>query len=382
VLITMATIERYTASDSSARYRVRYRGPGRRQTDKRGFRTKRAAEQFAATVEVQKRDGTYVAPSAGRIPVGEWVRRWLSDRSDLRPTTRERYDGIVRTHIMPRWETVLLSAVSHADVQHWVSELTASGLSPASVRKCHRVLSLALDLAMKERLIVTNPAHGVKIARPTVSPRRYLTHRQVRALADAAGPVGKPVIYVLAYCGLRWGEMAAVRVSDVDLARRRIAVTSAVTEVQGHLVWGGTKTRQRRTVPIPAFMTPIITASVDGKDSDDLAFTAAGGGVLRYRVARASWFDAAVKQAGCPEGFHPHELRHTAASLAISAGANVKAVQRMLGHASAAMTLDTYADLFADDLEDVAMRLDRAASLDSVGKMWANDHDLEEQDHR
>jgi integrase len=211
-----------------------------------------------------------------------------------------------------------------------VSELTAAGLSPASVRKCHRVPSLALDLAAKERLIVTNPAHGVKIARPTVSPRRDLTHRQVRALAEAAGPVGKPVVYVLAYCGFRWGEMAAVRVSDVDLARRRIAVTSAVTEVQGHLVWGGTKTRQRRTVPIPAFMTPTIAASMAGKDPDDLAFTAVGRGVLRYRVARNSWFDAAVNEAGCPEGFHPHELRHTAASLAISAGANVKAAHECL----------------------------------------------------
>lgn len=115
-------------------------------------------------------------------------------------------------------------------------------------------------------------------------------------------------------------------------------------------------------------MTPTVAASLAGKDPDDLAFTAVGGGVLRYRVARTSWFDAAVKEAGCPEGFHPHELRYTAASLAISAGANVKAVQRMLGHASAAMTLDTYADLFADDLDEVAMRLDRAASLESVGK--------------
>ena len=371
----MATIERYTASDGSTRYRVRYRGPARRQTDKRGFRSKRAAEQFAATVEVEKLTGSYVSPSAGRVSTGEWVRRWLADRSDLRPTTAERYAGIVRTHITPRWDSVLLSSLRHADVQHWVGELTSAGLSPASVRKCHRVLSLALDLAVKERLIVTNPATGVKIARSNVAPRRYLSHRQVQALAEAAGPTGRPVVYVLAYCGLRWGEMAALKVRDVDLGRRRITVEAAVTEVQGHLVWGSPKTNQRRTVPIPAFVAPIVAAAIDGKAPDDIAFTAPGGGVLRYRAARLSWFDAAVKASGCPEGFHPHELRHAAASLAISAGANVKAVQRMLGHASAAMTLDTYADLFADDLDDVAMRLDHAASLESVGKMWAKDQD-------
>lgn len=83
------------------------------------------------------------------------------------------------------------------------------------------------------------------------------------------------------------------------------------------------------------------------------------GGVLRNRVFRRAAFDRAARTIGA-EGLVPQELRHTAASLAISAGANVKAVQRMLGPASAAMTLDTYADLFDDDLDAVAERLDVA----------------------
>ncbi len=90
---------------------------------------------------------------------------------------------------------------------------------------------------------------------------------------------------------------------------------------------------------------------------DELAFPSPHGAVLRNRNARSAWFDAAARAIG-ESGLTPHELRHTAASLAIKAGANVKAVQRMLGHASAAMTLDRYADLFDDDLDDVADRLD------------------------
>ena len=86
-------------------------------------------------------------------------------------------------------------------------------------------------------------------------------------------------------------------------------------------------------------------------------FTAVEGGVLRNRNARRAWFNRAAAAIGEPN-LTPHELRHTAASLAVSAGANVKAVQRMLGHASAAMTLDRYADLFDDDLDAVAERLD------------------------
>ena len=97
------------------------------------------------------------------------------------------------------------------------------------------------------------------------------------------------------------------------------------------------------------------------RPGDELAFPSPQGAVLRNHNARAAWFDDAARAAGIP-GLTPHELRHTAASLAVHAGANVKAVQRMLGHASAAMTLDRYADLFDDNLDDVADRLDRLRS--------------------
>jgi hypothetical protein len=109
------------------------------------------------------------------------------------------------------------------------------------------------------------------------------------------------------------------------------------------------------------------------KEPDDLLFADRFGGFLRRPSAsnnRRSWFLNARTQAGL-ERLTPHDLRHTAASLAVSSGANVKAVQRMLGHKSAAMTLDTYADLFDDDLDAVAMRLDAGGRQKNVGKVWA-----------
>ena len=109
-------------------------------------------------------------------------------------------------------------------------------------------------------------------------------------------------------------------------------------------------------------MTDPLAAATACKGSDDLVFTAPGGGVLRNTNFRSRVFDRAKKELGLP-GLRVHDLRHTAASLAIAAGANVKAVQSMLGHASAAMTLDVYADLFESDLDAVA---------ESVGKMWAD----------
>jgi integrase len=108
---------------------------------------------------------------------------------------------------------------------------------------------------------------------------------------------------------------------------------------------------------MPAFLAGDLAGYVVGKVPGELVFTGRHGGVLRNLNSRRDHFDAAATAAGL-DGLTPHELRHTAASLAVAAGANAKAVQRMLGHASAATTLDVYAGLFDDDLDGVADRMD------------------------
>jgi integrase len=111
-------------------------------------------------------------------------------------------------------------------------------------------------------------------------------------------------------------------------------------------------------VPIPGFLADLLAEIVAGKAANDLVFTTWRGKPLRNLNFRRDVFDKAAADAGLA-GLTPHELRHTAASLAVSSGANVKAVQRMLGHASPAMTLDVYSGLFDDDLDGVAARLDQ-----------------------
>ncbi|MDR6323850.1 integrase [Actinoplanes couchii] len=180
------------------------------------------------------------------------------------------------------------------------------------------------------------------------------------ALADACEPYGLLVRF-LACTGLRWGEMSALRVSRLNLVRRRVTVAVAFSEVRGQLIEGTPKNHQRRSVPIPRFLVDALTAQVAGKSKDALLFTAPNGGPLRNTNFRFRTFTPAAESLGLT-GLTPHYLRHTAAFLAVAAGANVKAVQRMLGHASAAMMLDVYADLFEEDLDQVADRLDRAAT--------------------
>jgi integrase len=202
----------------------------------------------------------------------------------------------------------------------------------------------------------------VKLPKRQHADRGYLSHVQVSALA-AALERDAEVVRLLAFTGLRWGEMAALRVLDCDMLRRRENVSRSVTE-SGGLVWSTPKTHERRSVPFPAVLADELAALMVGKGRDELVFTDMRGGVLRNSNWRARVFAPAVKKCQkADESFPtitPHDLRHTAASLAISAGANVKAVQRMLGHAKASMTLDVYADLFDTDLDAVAVELDAA----------------------
>jgi integrase len=160
------------------------------------------------------------------------------------------------------------------------------------------------------------------------------------------------------------GEAVGLRTNSVDLARRRILVRENAVNVAGTIIPGTPKSHESRSVPFPEFLTELLLERMDGKNLGDMVF---GDGKKFLPTPKHSdgWFALARNRACAadsqfPSGLTIHDLRHTAASLAISAGANVKAVQRMLGHASAAMTLDTYADLFDDDLGAVAVALNHA----------------------
>lgn len=173
------------------------------------------------------------------------------------------------------------------------------------------------------------------------------------------------VVLFLAYTGVRFGEMAALKVGRLDLDRSRARIAESVTPVQGQgMVWGTPKSHQRREVPMPRFLANELRTHIDGRDPGDLVF----GGLrtdapLRVSTFRGT-FKAAAEAIGVP-GLHPHDLRHTAASLAIASGADVKVVQQMLGHASATMTLDTYGHLFGDRLDEVAEAMEAARDAET-----------------
>lgn len=366
----MGSVTPYETSDGK-RYRVRYRKPDHSQTDKRGFATKKAAELFLASVEVSKARGEYVDASAARVTVGTLGTRWLSTLT-MKPSSARVLEVAWRVHVAPVWATTSVGDVRHSDVQAWTAKMSATR-GATTVLRAYGVLAAILDVAMKDRRLSSNPARGVALPRKGKKPRRYLTHEQVEALAAAAGTHGTLVRF-LAYTGLRWGEATALRVEHLDTLRRRVNVEENAVSVGGEIVVGTPKSHNSRSVPYPAFLSIPLAQLCEGKSRDRLVF---GDGINHVRPpdSRRGWWISAIGTVREVDRDFPtitrHDLRHTAASLAVSAGANVKAVQRMLGHASAAMTLDTYADLFDDDLDAVATALDQARTESNVGKVWA-----------
>jgi integrase len=370
----VGSIEPYKTAKGK-RYRVRYRDADRRSRERAGFARKIEAEEYLASVTVQQLRGEFVDPNAGRAELRELGLDWLASKASLKPSSYRPLEIAWRLHVEPYWGRRRLGEVRHSDVQRWLSQLArnpdGSARSATTVTRAFGVLAGILDVAVLDRRIPANPARGVALPRKSRKPRNYLDDRQVELLARSAGERAT-LVRVLAYTGLRWGEVSGLRVRNYDSARRRLAVEENAVTVGGQIVVGTPKSHQARWVPVPSFLCTEIDSLSAGRGRDELLF-GKGNAYLRRPDQRGGWFVGAVRRSqAIDETFPrvtPHDLRHTAASLAIAAGANVKAVQRMLGHASAAMTLDVYADLFDEDLELVSARLDarrsRALSSDT-----------------
>jgi integrase len=370
----MGSIESYESKDGR-RYRVRYRDPDRKSREKGGFKLKRDAESFLASTTVAANRGEYVDPNSAKATIGELGTEWLANQLHLKPSSFRPLETAWRIHVEPAWGARRIGEIRHSEVRSWVTRFAAGdgkARSASVVIRAYGVLAAILDVAVLDHRIASNPARGIKMPRKSKKRRLYLTAAQVEHLAQRSGPHAT-LIYTLAYTGIRWGEAVGLRVRSLDLTRRRMLIEENAVNVGGRIVVGSPKTHERRSVSYPQFLAEPLAVACAGKSGDQLVF---GAGALHLRTPKSTtgWFRSAVKKCQRVDPTFPtvtpHDLRHAAASLAISAGANPKAVQRMLGHASAAMTLDTYADLFEDDLDAVSDRLNHVRGQAVVGFLW------------
>ncbi len=232
-----------------------------------------------------------------------------------------------------------------------------------------RLLRSILDVAHQDGRIHRNPVSGVSAGRiPERERHRYLTAPEVQTLAIACGDQGD-VVTILAYTGLRWSELVGLRVKDIDLAARRLYVRRAAPEVEGLIIIGPPKTRAGiRTIPLPQVVVDIFTRRITGREADEPAVTSPNGALLRSNNwRRHTHWNNALKSTGLAP-LTIHDLRHTYASLARKSGADLRYVQKTMGHSTPTVTANIYSDLYADELDQVATNLDqlRATEIQAV----------------
>lgn len=374
----MANVVKYRTAKSEARYRVRYRKPDGTQTDKRGFRRKIDAENWAAEhVTIAKATNSYVDPEGGKRLVGDLYEQWLKEKWPFwKETTRVNATEAWRLYCEARWADRRIGAITRAEVQAWISDIIASAGAPSVSRPYQTMLGIC-RMAVRDKLILDNPCENVELPKlPRRKSRRvYLTISRLIAFADECargkhlGAERRALVLTLGFCGLRWGEAAALKARDLDFDRGVLHVGGNLVYVGARWVEGTPKNSEERDVPMPLIVMEALKPICGEREPDERVFRdLRGGPIMKQSTAKTTgWWHHALVRLGWPkeEWPTPHDLRHTAASLAVHAGANVKALQRMLGHKNASMTLDVYADLFDSDLMDVARMLDAAVQVET-----------------
>lgn len=365
----MASMEKRTTAKGDPRWEVRYRVAGREIS--RTFRTRTDAVTYRRQVEHDELRGAAFDPRAGKVTLDEWWHMWWPSTANLRASTRARDEGYYTSRIRPTLGEVPLTKLDRPTLRAWIAELQAAGLAPATVVKAAQILGKTLRAAVADGRLARNPVEGLELPRVEREEPRFLTPAEVADLADAIDPAYRALVLIGAYCGLRLGEMLALRRSRVDVLRRRIEVVATLYEIGGELIENPPKTRAgQRSVPMPRVVADGVAehlAAVPGGPGDYL-FRAPLGGPVRVASWRSRFWTPATRRAGVAP-LRAHDLRHTAVALWIAAGASPKEIAVRAGHSSVVTVLDRYGHLLPGSEEKVTDALDvLAAQSGAVSK--------------
>lgn len=343
------------------RWEARYRDVGGNQRT-RTFPSRADAKAWLAATETDIRRGSWIDPTMAATKVDVLADHWLKATHMKRAGSIARDKSILNTHILPVLGNRGVGSVTRAEVQQLVNDWATHAAASTVVRQ-YACLRALFSYAEECELIPRSPCRNIRV--PEAHPRDslILDDAQIAKLGDALGRY-RPMLY-LALLGLRWGEIAGLRVGDVDFLRGSLAVTRQRTRGEkGRMVEHDPKTRAgRRSLSLPAWMTEMLAdhlaqRALTGDAPDALLFASPRGEPLHYSNWRRNCWIPARDVAGLGD-LTFHDLKHTAATLLVEEGVDVKTAQSRLGHANPQTTLRIYAQ--------VTERADRTAA-DKVGE--------------
>lgn len=316
--------------------------------------------------------GVYQAPN--RITVAAWFAEWLSTfcADKVKPLTYQSYTGIIKNHIVPAIGAVELQAVKGSHIQRLYNSMTKRGLSGKTVKNVSAILHKAFSVALKQGLIPANPCGAAelpKVGRHEITP---LTDEEIPLFLAAIESSPMKNAYALClFAGLREGECLGLSWPQVDFQRGRITINQQLQKAKskggGYYIAVSTKSGRPRTIELPPVaveclraerirqMENRLKAGAAWSNPDDLIFTDEAGKHYAFSTFYKH-FKRIAASIGRPDA-RPHDLRHTAATVAIASGADVKSVQDMLGHATASFTLNVYAHTSEQMMKDTAVRM-------------------------
>lgn len=317
-----------------------------------GFTSKTAAENKAGEIEADQRRGQFLDPDGGKLTLAEWSIAWF-DALDVAATTEAQYRSLVNNHILARWGSTRLDAISGLAVHTWGKKLRAEGYAQGTVVTIVKVMSMMLADAADERLISANPIqprrrgkrrHEVRTERVWATPEQALA-----VAAQAAALVGDwaaVLMITAAWTGARWGELAGLQRRNTHLDDATIVIdphTGALHEVNGRLELGPPKTAESaRTITLPPFLITLLRTHLDSHDHPHVFVTADGELLRRANFARRAMRPAADGNHHRTQPrtrVHPvlpglvfHGFRHSHKTWLIADGIPDVAQARRLGH--------------------------------------------------
>lgn len=333
---------------------------------RRRFDREEQAKTYAIGQEAIARDNGPQNTGKG-LTWGQWRERWMQLRR-VEPSTKQSDDGRIRNHLAPKWDRRLIRSITRNDIQAWVNELDDDPvLSASTVRRIYYLMSASMKAAVKAGMLPANPCTLIDLPTPARGKERYLSKPEfwlVRSNMNAV-PYGDAAV-MLAYTGMRFGELAGLHWSRVDLERNLIHVVETWDAVD-RKIKAYPKGKEPRSVPIAPEVAEVLASLDPGSGkcghphtkgsvcSSRLVLTSPTGLPLDYSTMREQHLIPAVEAAGLPPA-RLHDLRHTFASWLAQDGVPLQVIQKLLGHGSVTVT-ERYSHIGAEQYERVLTAL-------------------------
>jgi integrase len=317
----------------SGKWRARYFRDGAWRS-KNTFRTKADAVVWLAATQTDLDRGTWIDPAAGQETLSIYANRWLAGRTDLRPTTRNKYESLLRLHLLPDLGKRRLSRLTPSEVRAWYMPLRAAFESTGD--DAYRLLRAIMRTTVADGLIAKSPC-SVKGAGSVRSPERPVASvAEVAAAVGAAPEHYRAALLLCAWCQLRRGEVIALQRKDINLLHGTVHIERSRVPAGSAVVLGPPKTAAGvRTLAIPANVLPALQDHLDRfvrPEPDAWLFADPSGSPVSPRTLDRAWNDAR-KAIGRPE-LHLHDLRHSGLTWAAATGATTAELMKRGGHAN------------------------------------------------